>query len=53
MSLNRHILAAAIALIVTVVPGAWYLGSRPSEDELNDTLKSRLAICRSLRRRTS
>jgi hypothetical protein len=40
MSLNRHILAAAIALIVTVVPSAWYLGSRPSEDELNDTLRS-------------
>ncbi|HEX3341731.1 MAG TPA: hypothetical protein VHT68_21460 [Pseudolabrys sp.] len=40
MSLNRHILAAAIALIVTVVPSAWYLGSRPSDDELNDTLRS-------------
>lgn len=37
---TRHILAAAIVLIATVFPGVWYLGSLPSEDELNDNLRS-------------
>src|SRR5262245_41183854 len=37
---KRHILAAAIVLIATAVPGAWYFTSHPSEDELNDTLRS-------------
>lgn len=38
---KRHILAGALALIATIiVPGAWYFNSRPSEDELNDTLKA-------------
>jgi hypothetical protein len=38
--LNRHIFAAAIVLIATTVPGVWYFSSRPSEDELNHTLRS-------------
>jgi hypothetical protein len=37
---NRHVLVIAIALIMTVVPGAWYFSSRQNEDELNDTLRS-------------
>jgi hypothetical protein len=35
-----RILVVPLALFATVVPGAWYFSSRPSEDELNDTLRS-------------
>ncbi|MGA8825085.1 MAG: hypothetical protein WB613_19885 [Pseudolabrys sp.] len=37
---KRHILAIAVALLVVVVPGVWYFTSRPSGDELNNTLRS-------------
>ena len=37
---NRLILAVAIGLIATAVPGTWYFTSRPSGDELNATLRS-------------
>jgi hypothetical protein len=35
-----RILVVPLALLATVVPGAWYFGSHPNEDELNDTLRS-------------
>jgi hypothetical protein len=37
---KSHFIAAALVLIALFVPGAWYLTSRPSEDQLNDSLKS-------------
>ena len=37
---NRLILAVAVGLIATAVPGTWYFTSRPSGDELNATLRS-------------
>ena len=35
-----RILVVPLALLATVVPGAWYFCSHPNEDELNDTLRS-------------
>lgn len=37
---KSHFIAAALVLIALFVPGAWYLTSRPSEDQLNYSLKS-------------
>lgn len=35
-----YIVAAALALIAIVVPAVWYFTARPSEDQLNDDLRS-------------